>query len=127
LVDETFNFGEDWAIQLVIHEIGHNWENELNNFWEETPSAADGTPLTFEGWKSLSGWEDGTADNDAKFVSGYAETNAVEDFAETWLAYWMQRAGRDLVFGGGGAGDPLDDEDVERKLAFIDALVDQLT
>lgn len=79
-----------WLHHTVIHEVGHNWEDE----WAYA-----------HGWKALSGWTDVNPNSSAytkspaagsnwwylktaPFVSEYAKTNPKEDFAESFAEYF---------------------------------------
>jgi hypothetical protein len=90
----------DWCFQAaippgatVVHEIGHNWDEETGNFFEDA-------------WMRLSGWEpdgmgaagkDGSLDGDwlynfdAPFARGYGKTNPREDWCAAWEAYYVNR------------------------------------
>jgi Ca2+-binding RTX toxin-like protein len=83
------------ARQTLIHEIGHNWDEEYNA----------------QAWRNVSGWTQtdmtgsfsyrrATDANvawfyrwDAPFASEYARTNPNEDFAESFAAHFMNRGG----------------------------------
>jgi hypothetical protein len=107
---------DDWATQVVLHEIGHNWDTAQeadrliagwgaavvdafrdNSSWTQTrPSDASSfTQSRDDQWWYTSSSE---------FVRWYARTNPREDFAETFSAYFMDAAGRAFVDGVGAAG-----------------------
>jgi hypothetical protein len=86
--------GSDNIQRVVVHEIGHNWDDE--------------SPF-YNDWKALSGWEghipgvhdlfppegkvksdDGNwwRDEDADFARTYGEMNPLEDWATMWEAYF---------------------------------------
>ena len=109
-------FNADWAVQVVFHEIGHNWDTvaeaeRLIWIW------GGGTVNAF---RAASGWtQTAPSDiwnysksrdnlwwyaNDAEFVCGYAATNPQEDYAETFSAYFMELAERTFVGGDGADG-----------------------
>jgi hypothetical protein len=90
------SLGRSGIMQAVFHEIGHNWDTEYN--------AA--------GWRALSGWTNTNPNNptysqgtnpkqnwwyltSAAFSSAngyYSHTDPDEDFAESFAAYFSQRA-----------------------------------
>jgi hypothetical protein len=96
LTQNGFNNGRNTILRNVLHEVGHNWDEEYD--------AA--------GWRALSGWTTsnpgtnpayakGTNQNQAwwyltsaAFASTYARTDPNEDFAESFAEYFMQRAGQ---------------------------------
>jgi hypothetical protein len=92
-------FSDFSARDTLIHEMGHNWDEEYNaagwraqSGWTWSPIwNAFGAPVGFTqagdasgNWFYLSG---------AGFVSGYARTNPNEDFAESFAAFFTNRAG----------------------------------
>jgi hypothetical protein len=100
LADIELNNHETRQLRLVLHEIGHNWDDE-NPHWEK--------------FKELSGWrrvtdrttpvsadyirnEEGTWEylkaKDSAFAGRYARTGPLEDFSESFAAYFLQQAGR---------------------------------
>jgi Ca2+-binding RTX toxin-like protein len=99
--DGSFSSGDSFVREVVLHETGHNWDEEFD--------AA--------GWRSRSGWTqvdqrsnpnyvqglDASGTwwhlSSAQFVSGYAQTNPNEDFAETFAAYFANRAGWVEMYG----------------------------
>ena len=115
LTNQQFNNGDNWLRGYVLHEVGHNWE-----------SGAGGNWATFQGY---SGWT--TADphstaythsggwwylTSSGFASDYAKTDPQEDYAESFSAYFMQRAGWSY-YNGPGAGA------IPGKMAFFQAWV----
>ncbi len=114
--DGTFTGSNDGVLQIVFHEIGHNWDSE-NAKWDD--------------WKKLSSWTQDDKSADANFIAGgnggwfyssgadfvrnYAKTNPKEDFACSFSAYFMDQLGK--PFGGGGAANAAD------KMNFMDAFV----
>ena len=84
--------GREFATEVTIHEIGHKWEDE-NDKWNE--------------FKEISEWErsggDWSHDGSAGFASLYAMTDPLEDFAESFTAYVLDRVGLSFY------GDVVDD------------------
>jgi hypothetical protein len=98
--DESSTAANEAAKDTVLHEIGHNWEDE-NRYWGDflrcsgwtrtIPSgkaylyyAAPSSPVTgkFSGWYYLKS-------RHGNFASDYARTSPYEDFAETFASYFM--------------------------------------
>jgi hypothetical protein len=106
LTDRMFDNGDTYLRGYVLHEVGHNWDNE-NPHWN--------TFLTLSGWTQ--GWwnpNPGLFDQagdgsdwyhleSADFASGYSKNSPFDDFAEAFAAYFMDQAGWDWYTGGGGA------------------------
>lgn len=93
--DATMSFFDAWSastdnfkIYTTFHEFGHNFAHGRDFRLDES-----------EAWKSISGWRLNSTMNGqehwsyastARFVSGYAQTNPDEDFAESAVAYRFQ-------------------------------------
>lgn len=110
-LDNAFDQGEDWLAQVVIHEIGHNFDDENVNW---------------TAWKSISGWTqtpgkdkddyrlagDGTwyYKETAVFARDYGRHDPREDFATYFTKVVMDNSQR--TYGGTGAGtsDPLKEQ-----------------
>ncbi|MEO1529513.1 MAG: calcium-binding protein [Planctomycetota bacterium] len=114
--DPTFA-DQDTVVQIVFHEIGHEWENE-NPKWGEFKSLS--------GWKK-SGSDDGKVDSGdgnwlhdaaAGFAREYGKHNPFEDFATLFTKYLMEENGRDYPSTPEGDLDHLDE-----KLDFIQDFV----
>lgn len=93
-----FSLGRNSILETVFHEIGHNWDEEYDA----------------SAWRALSGWTNkdpksskyakGTNPNQswwylksAAFSSAngfYSHSDPNEDFAESFAAYFLQRAGQ---------------------------------
>lgn len=99
LLDASFDSGSDWLAQVVFHEVGHNWDNENDN-WNQ--------------WKNISGWRESWAsghtlsgdgqwyhDSDATFARNYGKSNPREDFATYFAKVMMDDNG--LTYGGSGS------------------------
>lgn len=95
---------ENELLRFVWHEFGHNWD--------------DTTRMTSE-FLSLSGWVqniDWSHAANATFVTPYAETNGLEDFAESFAAFLMMDTGRRIAdYGEAGYGF----EAIPAKLEFM--------
>ncbi|HAA62417.1 MAG TPA: hypothetical protein DCE39_15960 [Planctomycetaceae bacterium] len=103
--DSSFSGTTSELMQVVFHEIGHNWDDE-NPGWSE--------------FKDLSGWKRTVFDRDpgsayeeagtlfsesednnwwylcgSEFASSYGDTSPREDFATTFAFYFMDLAGLD--------------------------------
>ena len=100
---------------MIIHEIGHNWDDEYDE----------------AGWEALSGWVESAVSPGANFVqsgdgewwfdntledfvSNYAKNNARDDFAESFTNYFMNLGG--LAF----SGVVNDISTLPGKLSFMD-------
>lgn len=93
--DATMSFFEAWSaaddnfkVYTTYHEFSHNFAHGRDFNLDDS-----------ESWKSLSGWklksagpakEEWSYSETARFVSGYAQTNPDEDFAESAVAYRFQ-------------------------------------
>ncbi len=104
--DSAGSFDEDWAVQVVYHEFGHNWDTrgeaeQLAGVWGEA---------FVDAFRNASGWtQSRPADvwnytksldnrwwyrNTAEEVRWYDKMNPLEDMADTFSAYFMDVAGR---------------------------------
>ena len=127
LSNVVFN-NTDSMYESLFHEIGHNWDTEHG---------------AERRWRSLSGWitrgrgnssthqQSVLANNSwrhlrsAEFVSDHAKNDPQEDFAETFSAIFMKKAGR--TFGSdkiptGMAANPLIDPGGDNNIVDINAL-----
>jgi len=116
--DRTFDEGDNWAHQVVYHEIGHNWDDE-NPDWD--------------GFKKLSGWTKEDKSDDAKFTLStdkewchltaatfardYGKDKPTEDFASSFAAYFMDYSGETFQDGEGATKIP-------KKIEFLDDFLD---
>lgn len=110
----------------VIHEIGHNWDEADENSsigqfrsisgWLPRFSSAMPTPPGY----AVSGDGDWFHKADAKFTRGYAKTNPKEDFADSFAAFWLHKAG---IESGKLA---LDFNDLPQKMAYMQDFVNTL-
>jgi hypothetical protein len=113
-------------MQVVLHEIGHNWENE-SPYWGEFMGLSGWTTFVWpwdtnpyvdgeDGWMR---WEN------ANFVSAYGEKKPREDFAEVFAYYFMNLAGEPFV-PNKPDGYVADADDISGKLQIIDKIIDWL-
>jgi hypothetical protein len=108
---------DDWVHNVVLHEIGHNWEDEHSDWGD---------------WKDISGWHQWAGvgawnfDN-GPFASTYAMSNPRDDFAETFAAYFAFE--NDEIFRPGSEpGINVDSpDDIQEKIDHIDRLLDELS
>jgi Ca2+-binding RTX toxin-like protein len=108
---------------LILHEIGHYWDEEYDkdgwwalSGWEKTPADTSGM-----------GHEAGSAywyDEDAQFVSDYAATSPADDFAESFANYFINLAGHTTF--SGNIGRP-DISLITGKKEFFDDMVADLS
>jgi Ca2+-binding RTX toxin-like protein len=125
VADGTFSDSRS-PTEVIIHEIGHNWDTEYDE----------------AGWGALSGWVESDVSPGANFtqgsdtsgtwwfatalegfVSSYAQTNLYEDFAESFTSFYMTLAG--LTFVGDGGGVSL--SQLPGKTAFMEDMLIDLT
>jgi Ca2+-binding RTX toxin-like protein len=130
LDDYTFSGGATRVHEITLHEIGHNFD-------DENPVGQWGVFLTLSGWTPIDdanaaqilGLAYGThrlsGDGDwiynasqQEFTRDYARTNPMEDFAESFMMYWMHEMGETPTM----ATRAYDDMDV--KMAFMGIFVD---
>jgi hypothetical protein len=99
LTDAGLSGPETGQVGVVLHEIGHNWDNE-NPHWEEFKqksgwTRADPNAPVPAGYTRIDRYNEiWWYKTDAKFVSWYAKTHPLDDFAESFAAYFLQKAGR---------------------------------
>jgi Ca2+-binding RTX toxin-like protein len=116
------NWGSGLIRETVVHEVGHNWDNE-SVFWgmwlelsgwrlRPIPSA---TPSAGEAISGDGAWFH--TNNIQLFYRNYSKWSPMEDWATTWEAYYR----RDQ-----GTLSAADAARLATKLSFIDSLVDSL-
>ena len=116
--DETNSFANEQYKDVLIHEVGHNWDSELE--LSQLPVDLSSLITTF---KSISGWTDqdpGSASytqsldgqwwylNDSVFFENYGRTNVYEDFATSFEAYFN--------------GETVTDPDLQARLDLLDQI-----
>jgi hypothetical protein len=154
LTDAGLSGHETKQVGTVLHEIGHNWDDENPNWSKflEKSGWTQSNPDPEGRWADRAQrWWGGDAASVAleeaashgvndppyrridrynstwwykastPFVSSYARTHPSDDFAESFAAYFIQKAGRNWADyrseGGRGAAD------IPDKAGFIEALV----
>lgn len=117
--DATFG-DEDTVVQVVFHEIGHEWENE-NPRWGEFKSLSGWKKKSSDATKVESGDGNWKHDADAGFAWDYGKHNPLEDFATLFAKYLMEENGRDYPGTAQGDLDHLDE-----KLGFIEDFVHEV-
>ncbi len=95
--DENNSFVNDFYIDVFVHEIGHNWDSEL-----ELTSVSGDLAGTWNSFLAIADWRDSdpgpgytrSADgqwwygNSAWFYDNYGRTNPHEDMATSWEYYF---------------------------------------
>lgn len=96
--NESQSWMNDFMAQTAVHEVGHNWDSEL-----ERSNAYGSLTGTWQTFLNLSGWTDSNPNNPAytqssdgdwwyltgsAFYDSYGRTNPYEDFATTWELYF---------------------------------------
>lgn len=120
LTDLVMNGNRTWEIGYILHEIGHNWDQEspiytnhlaVNGWTRTNPNSSAFTRIDKYGetWWYRTGTE---------FASSYAATHPLDDFAETFSAYFLQRAGLPW-YSSDGAGAAA----IPTKVALMDGWV----
>ena len=100
LTDLVMNGDTLWQTGYALHEIGHNWDN----FGRENESPIESNFLALSGWTSTNPNSSAYTRIDrygetwwyltsTAFASTYATTHPVEDFSESFAAYFLDRAG----------------------------------
>lgn len=92
--DATSEYYNKYAVDTIIHEIGHNWDNE-NRYWSNFLSLSGWTQNVARGYEGYyyaadRGWAyRREAYTNNVFASTYARTNPYDDFAESFAAYFL--------------------------------------
>lgn len=96
--NENSQWYNDQYRSVAIHEIGHNWESEV-----ELSAVDPALSNAFDQFMTLSGWTDVNPnssnyslsndgqwwyDNSAVFAGNYGQTNPYEDFSTMWQVYF---------------------------------------
>jgi Ca2+-binding RTX toxin-like protein len=95
LTDMMFDRGDEWLWGYTLHEIGHFWNgNQIGatrwtNFLRQSDWRSS-NPLNRAYTDAGGGWWYRT---DAAFASDYARSSPNEDFAESFAAFFMAKAG----------------------------------
>jgi len=136
--DGAIDADHDWIHDVVIHEIGHNWDDE-NPDWEGwldlsgwTQSALEATLADYPWGFSISldgQWfydtsKSNTFVRDLATNDGYSVMNPYEDFATAFEYYIIDGAGEDVV---GVEQNDLKRSLLADKLAFMQDFVDDLS
>ena len=100
----------DEGMDTILHEVGHNWDDENENwgeFWRIS-------------WRQMAngGWGIRPGDAD-EFVSGYAKNDPMEDFAEHFAEYFKSSQSGNT----GGIAGP---QGYRPKLDFMDRMFDDM-
>ncbi len=120
LTDSVLNNNRTWEIGYILHEIGHNWDTEspiytrhmaVNGWTQTNPNSSAFARIDKYGqtWWYRKGTE---------FASGYAATHPLDDFGESFAAYFLQRAGLPW-YSGDGTGATA----IPNKIALMDEWV----
>jgi hypothetical protein len=125
MVISSDSYLDDRAQEVVLHEIGHNWDDEGEND-------------SIDRFRAISGWHDdpGLARYDHYVLSGdgswvhfwnadftrvYAATEPGEDFADCFALYWLNELGltpklHDTQF-----------SELSQKMAYIQDFIEEMT
>lgn len=113
--------------QTIIHEMAHNWhEKKYNDFyaisgWIGSSTSPGPTFVQADAFDAPLGpmfwWFDSTLEG---FVTGYAKTNPLDDFAESFTNYFMNLGGLTFV---GSFGLGVDINLLPGKTAILDTLL----
>ena len=100
MTDSAMTGTTSWETRIALHEIGHNWDN----MYAEQESPIETEFLAISGWTQTD--PRSTADvmttrygetwwyrKNESFLRGYSRSHPVEDFADSFAAYFMDAAG----------------------------------
>ena len=109
---------EDWLLQVVYHEIAHNFDNE-NSRWNEWKDISGWRSSFFWFWEDSSEYTTSTDgdwafENGSQFARNYGRFNPYEDFATYFAKTMMEDTGRNFADGGQG-------QNSTAKANFMDA------
>ena len=108
--DETSDWYNNQFRSVVIHELAHNWDGQM-----ELDAATSLTNL-WNQWLNTSGWTESGSGNwtytapSAAFAEAYGQTNPYEDFATVWELYFS------------GNADSVTNSTLQSKLDMVDSL-----
>jgi hypothetical protein len=116
--------GEDALVhEVVLHEIGHNWD-------ETDENASVGQFRAISGWTipqvaglpgfSLSGDGNWAHLTDAVFTRPEAKDNPKQDFAESFMTYWMHQMGERSTMADNHS------EDMPEKMVYMEDFVNNV-
>lgn len=102
--DETDDFYNDQFVDVIIHEIAHNWDSELElssvspslaNYWTDFEALSGWTSTDPNDSTNFSLSHDGQwwYSNDAQFAESYGRTNPNEDLATIFEYYFHSGPG----------------------------------
>jgi Ca2+-binding RTX toxin-like protein len=123
LYNKTFD-SKGSAYATVIHEIGHNWDDE-SSIWGDFKDESDwSNPL-------LGSWSHDASDDD--FVVDYGQTNPYEDFATVFELYFMKNyfAGEEYLIDDYGSDESVADAysrmlSENNKIELLESFLDTL-
>jgi hypothetical protein len=125
LTEKTFAGSDALVHEVVLHEIGHNWDETDENASVGQFRAISGWTIPeFGAWGlpgySLSGDGNWSHFTDADFTRPYAKTNPKEDFAESFMTYWMHQMGEQSTMASKHY------EDLTEKMAYMEDFVNNV-
>jgi Mlc titration factor MtfA (ptsG expression regulator) len=130
VADSGLSGHETWQVGNLLHEIGHNLDGENPNWngflalsgWKKVEDPQ--TPPT-QGYTRIAAydetWEYKT---NSALVSEYAKSHPHEDFAESFAAYFLQKAG--LQWSDGRPNQGKGAAAIPTKITFIENWVNGL-
>ncbi len=122
LSDKQFINGDDYLRNYVVHEIGHNWDNENPN-WNAFLGISYWAAGSNPDWRKYSKATGGSSWYylvQSEFAGTYAKNSPYDDFSESFAAYFADQAGWGWYASGAGAAD------IPKKITLIDNWVKSL-
>lgn len=123
LTQRAFDGSDALLHEVALHEVGHNWDEADENASVAQFRAISGWSLPIFGQVPGTGYTlsgDGSASyktSTTEFTRSYAKTNPKEDFAESFMTYFMHELGEQSTMAGKHFGDmPL-------KMAYMEDFV----
>ena len=112
--DNAFDDGPGGSVFLVLHEVGHYWDEPKENRFIDDFREVSAWELEWGQWKRLSG----------KFVTPYAQTNPLEDWAETFAVTLMVSAGKQDVLNDLWQIDQSEIQGAQEKIDIVNDFLD---
>lgn len=105
VLDATFAGSQENLNRIMFHEVGHNWDDENDN-WDDWKDISNWTGFLWP-WESTAGLTGSTDgdwwhDSSATFARNYGRTNPMEDFATYFAKVMMEDNG--MTYNGGSGG-----------------------